>query len=179
MERPGLLAPATDAPGELLVLLYRQMRKLAGPRPDLEDLVQAAAERALRAWPRYEGRAQLSTWSYGVAYRTFLDHERWYRRWRRRFVEDPAEPELADGPDGEAAAVEVARARGLYRALAHLPAPKRAVVMLHDLEGLELREVAAIVGANERTVRSRLRDARHRLLTLLKSDPLFDPEVSP
>jgi RNA polymerase sigma-70 factor (ECF subfamily) len=163
-----------------LVLLYRQMRKLAGPRPDLEDLVQAAAERALRAWPRYEGRARLSTWSYGVAYRTFLDHERWYRRWRRRFssVEEPAERELADGPDGEAAAIEVARARSLHRALGLLPAPKRAVVVLHDLEGLDLAEVAAIVGANERTVRSRLRDARHRLLTLLKSDPLFDPEVS-
>ena len=55
--------PARD----LLRLLYRQMRVLAGPRPDLDDLVQCAAERMIRALPRFEGRSMLSTFAYGVA----------------------------------------------------------------------------------------------------------------
>ncbi|MCE7889841.1 MAG: sigma-70 family RNA polymerase sigma factor [Sorangiineae bacterium PRO1] len=50
-----------EIPGNLLQLLYRQMRGLAGPRPDLDDLVQAAAERALKSWSRFEGRSALST----------------------------------------------------------------------------------------------------------------------
>jgi DNA-directed RNA polymerase specialized sigma24 family protein len=79
---------------ELLKMLYRQMRVLAGPRPDLDDLVQCAAERVLRALPRFEGRSALSTFVYGVAYRTLLGHDRWYRRWSRRFS-------LADDQVGE------------------------------------------------------------------------------
>ena len=62
------------------------MRSLAGPRQDLDDLVQQAAERALRALDRFEGRCALSTFTYGIVYRTMLDHDRWYRRFRRRFA---------------------------------------------------------------------------------------------
>ncbi len=187
MEPAGLL-PASErvragsgaATDEILALLYRQMRALAGPRQELDDLVQAAAERALRALPRFEGRSALSTWTYGVAYRTLLDHDRWYRRWRRRFqlVDGGALPERATHADGERLSIEVNRARQLHVALAALPAAKRAVVTLHDLEGLTLSEVALVVGANERTVRSRLRDARHKLAKLLLADPAFDPEAS-
>jgi DNA-directed RNA polymerase specialized sigma24 family protein len=50
-------------------------------------------------------------------------------------------------------------------------------LILHDLEGLDVAAVAAISGANELTVRSRLRDAHKKLAQLLRQDPLFDPEV--
>jgi RNA polymerase sigma-70 factor, ECF subfamily len=165
----------TDAvPADLLRLLYRQLRALAGARPNLDDLVQAAAERAIRSWPRFEGRSAVSTWTYGIAYRTLLDHERWYHRWRRRFRHTAdADPEPAADWDGEEGLVEVLRARRLRALLERLPAAKRAVLTLHDLEGLELKEVAVIVGTNERTVRSRLRDGRRKLAELLKEDPLF------
>jgi RNA polymerase sigma-70 factor, ECF subfamily len=171
-------AHAPEAPPELLRLLYRQIRSLAGPRPDLDDLVQAAAERALKALPRFEGRSALSTWTYGIAYRTLLDHDRWFRRWRKRFsfAEDMRVPEPETERDSETAALELARARRLHEALEHLPPAKRAVLVLHDLEGVEMREIATIVTANERTVRSRLRDGRKKLLEILRADPLFDSE---
>jgi RNA polymerase sigma factor (sigma-70 family) len=166
---------------ELWALLYRQMRKLVGSRAELDDLVQAAAERALRTWPRFEGRSELSTWTYAIVYRTLIDHDRWYRRWRRRFTdfEHAGETEGRTEQDGETLAIQARRAESLYRALSQLPPPKRAVVVLHDLEGLELGEVAAIVGANQRTIRSRLGDGRRKLLSLLRLDPLFDPEGCP
>lgn len=179
-------APATKGATErdarvvaLLELLYRQMRALAGPRQDLDDLVQSAAERALRALPSFEGRSAFSTWTYGVAYRTLLDHERWFRRWRRRFAafEDARSSDLIGPADTERLTLELERARRLHALLARLPAPKRAVIVLHDLQGLALDQVAAIVGANPRTVRSRLRDARHKLAAWLCHDPVFDAEV--
>ena len=180
LSRP--VARAGEAiPDGLLELLYEQLRRLAGPRADLDDLVQAAAERALKSLPSFAGRSAFSTWTYGVAYRTLLDHQRWYRRWRRRFV-FPAEPGLPERPwtfDGEAAAIEIARARRLHQALDKLPVAKRTVIVLHELEGASLREVAEIVGANERTVRSRLHDGKRKLLALLSEDPLFDPEATP
>jgi RNA polymerase sigma-70 factor (ECF subfamily) len=191
---PGLLSPAVEpelrllsaaerqnlvAPADLLRLLYRQVRALAGPRRDLDDLVQNAAERALRSLHRFEGRSQLSTWTYGVAYRTLLDHDRWYRRYRRRFAytDEHSSPEPASVHDSESALMELARARKLHAALARLPATKRAVVVMHDLEGIDVRDIATVVGANERTVRSRLRDGRKKLLSMLAGDPLFDAEV--
>ena len=85
---PGLPLEETlarDGSDELLGLLYRQMRSLAGPRQDLDDLVQAAAERAIKALPRFERRSSLSTFTYGIVYRTLIDHQRWYRRFHRRF----------------------------------------------------------------------------------------------
>jgi RNA polymerase sigma-70 factor (ECF subfamily) len=172
----------SNAAADLLSLLYRQVRSLAGPRPDLDDLVQSAAERALKTLDRFEGRSQLSTWTYAIAYRTILDHDRWRFRWARRFQlpDDAEDPDLAAAEgDVERAAFEATRAASLHRALARIAPAKRAVVVLHDLEGLELKEVAAIVGVNERTVRSRLHDARKKLVTLLAADPTFDREACP
>jgi len=168
-----------ELPTELLSLLYRQVRKLAGPRHDLDDLVQEAAERVLRSWHRFEGRSQLSTWTYGIAYRTVIDNDRWYGRWRKRFTfgaEDDPEPP-AERWDGEASVQQLERARRLHAALAELPPAKRAVVVLAELEGMEMKEVAEIVGTNDRTVRSRLRDARKKLVELLADDPLFGEEA--
>ncbi len=164
---------------ELLALLYRQMRSLTGPAQELDDLVQAAAERALKALPTFEGRCALSTFTYGIVYRTLIDHQRWYRRFQRRFAvtarEDVEEPSFPRNSDTDLRELE--RARRLYLALAKLPNDKRATLVLHDLEGLDVAEVATISNANERTVRSRLRDGRKRLAELLRSDPLFDPEA--
>lgn len=170
--------PSSDT-DELLALLYRQMRSLTGPAQELDDLVQAAAERALKALPTFEGRCALSTFTYGIVYRTLIDHQRWYRRFQRRFAitarEDVEEPSFPRNSDTDLRELE--RARRLYLALAELPSDKRATLVLHDLEGLDIAEIATISNANERTVRSRLRDGRKRLAALLRCDPLFDPEA--
>ncbi len=169
----------SESPDELLALLYRQMRALAGPRQDLDDLVQAAAERAVKALDRFEGRASLSTFTYGIVYRTLIDHQRWFRRFQRRFTLDPRD-EVEDPTfprSSETDLRELERARRLYCALDELPNEKRAALILHDLEGLDVADVAAISGANELTVRSRLRDAHKKLAEILRNDPLFDPEV--
>ena len=170
---------ARESPDDLLALLYRQMRALAGPRQDLDDLVQAAAERAIKALERFEGRSSLSTFTYGIVYRTLIDHQRWFRRFQRRFTFDPREaPDDPTFPrSSETDLRELERARRLYVALDELPKEKRATLILHDLEGLDVSEVATISGTNELTVRSRLRDAHKKLADILRKDPLFDPEV--
>jgi RNA polymerase sigma factor (sigma-70 family) len=163
------------------MLLYRQARSLAGPRPDLDDIVQAAAERLLRALDKFEGRSEFSTFSYGVVWRTLLDHDRWVSRWRRRFgfSRDETTPEPTTSGDSESELVAARRARRLEVALAELPREKRAVLVLHDVEGYSASEVANIVGAKEGTVRSRLRDARSFVSERLRNDPLFDDAREP
>lgn len=176
------LAEQREALGDLLPLLYRQVRSLAGPRVDLDDLVQLAAERALRALPNFEGRCALSTWTYTIAFRVVQDQERWFGRWRRRFAFEDEQPgvfETSQDPrEIDALVAQKARARRLHLALAELPPKKRAVIVLHDLEELPLKEVAEIVGCNMNTLKSRLRDARRKLAEALSADPLFASEAN-
>ncbi|MCA9632359.1 MAG: RNA polymerase sigma factor [Myxococcales bacterium] len=178
--RPVATAVGEVALNDLLPMLYKQVRSLAGPRNNLDDLVQAAAERALKALPSFEGRSAFSTWTYSIAYRTVQDHDRWYRRWTRRFAyddpEDGLEPECPrEGT--ETRVLQARRAKRLYHHLEALPANKRAVIVLHDLEELSVREISQITDTGEATVRSRLRDGRKKLAELLAADPLFNPHT--
>ena len=165
---------------EVFDLVCRQIRKLAGRRHDVDELTQAAAEQVLRSLPTFEGRARLSTWTFRICYLTVRKHDRWYRRWLRRFslTDDGRLPDVAaeaPGADDRLARDEqVARIRG---ALAQISARQRAVVVLHDLEGLDLDAVAAVVGAGVPAVRSRLRDGRKALARILALDPYFGVEA--
>jgi RNA polymerase sigma-70 factor (ECF subfamily) len=160
---------------QVFALIYGQMCSLAGRCPDLDDLVQIAAERVFRSLSSFAGRSELSTWTYRICYRTLLNERRWHRRWLRRFtlgageLEDAPEPNA--GPDLGLEQRE--RASRLHAALGRVSARRRVVVILHDLEGLELETIAGIVEAKLNTVRSRLRDGRKLLLQELRNDPYF------
>jgi RNA polymerase sigma-70 factor (ECF subfamily) len=175
------LAAPTVTPEEVFALVYKQVRRLAGHR-DVDELAQIAAEQALRSLPRFEGRCALSTWTFRICYLTIRKHDRWYRRWLRRFTltEDgqiPEEGGLESRTSTDEALVGDERARRLRAALEQLSPKRRAVVVLHDLEGFSIEEVAEIVEAMPRAVRSRLRDGRRALAEVLTRDPYFGVEA--
>lgn len=154
---------------ELFEALYRRMAVLAGrAAPDLDDLVQQAAEQVIKSRGNFEGRSELSTWIYGVCYRVLLKQRRWYRRWSVRFrLEQEGDPTPSDDTLPSVMLERRERAQRLQSALDRLSESHRSVVVLHDIEDLSISEIAAIVGSNELTVRSRLRDGRKRLRALL------------
>jgi RNA polymerase sigma-70 factor, ECF subfamily len=163
---------------EVFPLVYRQMRTLAGGRADFDDLVQMAAEQVLRSVGSFEGRSKLSTWSYRICYLTVLRHERWYRRWLRRFtLSERGDLESEARALEEPSLDELERAARLRKAVARLSPKRRTVVVLHDLEGRSIEEIAGIVAANLLTVRSRLRDGRRDLARILSADPYFGDEA--
>jgi RNA polymerase sigma-70 factor (ECF subfamily) len=153
VSRPEVREAAST--NEVFELVYRQMRSLAGRRPDFDDLVQIAAEQVLRS---------LSS--------------RWYRRWLRRFtLTERGDLEgHAPAPD-EPSLEEVERAARLRQAVDQLSPKRRTVVVLHDLEGQSVDSIARIVAANPLTVRSRLRDGRRDLARILAADPYFGDEA--
>ena len=159
----------------LFEMVYRRMRSLAGVgASDLDDLVQVAAEQVFRKLPGFEGRSELTTWVYAICYRVLLKHRRWYRRWKVRFRhEHDGDPEplatTATSPGQSVERRELVRA--LDVALSRLTEQQRAVVVLHGLEELSMEEVATIVACKEVTARSRLRDARKRLRSILLLEP--------
>lgn len=171
--RPRALPDASER--QLFELVYQRMRALAGASaPDLDDLVQLAAEQVFRNLPTFAGRSELGTWVYGVCYRVLLNQRRWYRRWSSRFasVAEPEAPSSEPLPAEELERHE--RAQRLRRAFVKMSDKYRAVVVLHDLEGFSVQEISTIVAANPLTVRSRLRDGRQQLRQLLERE--FGPE---
>ena len=176
-EKPRRDGASTGRRGEVFALVYRQMQALAGRGQDLDDLVQMAAEQVFRALPRFEDRSALATWTYRICYFTLSKHRRWYRRWFKRFsyASDGYQTDDIDLTRLESSELLEQRERTerLRRALERVSPKRRTVVILHDLEELEVEEIAAIVGANLHTVRSRLRDGRRLLAQALERDPYF------
>lgn len=152
----------------MFAAVYGRMRALAGSgASDLDDMVQIAAEQVFRSLDSFDGRSELTTWIYAICYRVLLRQRRWYRRWQLRFTSDEP-PQVASDDAAPSAELEAReRAGQLHAVLARLSDKYRAVVVLHDLEGLSIKDVAAVVGAGELTVRSRLRDGRKQLRKLL------------
>ena len=162
---------------ELFDVVYACMRALAGSRAsDLDDLVQIAAEETFRKLPTFEGRSSLRTWVYAISYRVLLKHRRWYRRWSARFRLQEEGDLSAPDRDSSLPSRQLElreHASALQTALSRLSEPQRAAVVLHDLEELDMAEVALIVDCNVLTARSRLRDARKRLRKLLEVERKF------
>lgn len=164
---------------ELVVMVRAQVRSLVGPTRDLEDLTQATLEQVVRALPRFEGRCELSTFTYTIASRIVMNHWRSIGRYLRRFVlgiDDVPEPEADAASDPESLA-DRERAARLHHHLDNLPADQRIVVVLSDLEELPASRIAEIVSCPEATVRSRLLRGRASLARRLVRDPMFADDV--
>ena len=161
----------------LFPLIYRQMRSLSARRPGaFDELVQIAAEQALKSFHTFRGRSALDTWTYRICYRVVVRHERHRLRWWHRYGADTP-VELDDRADTTPGAdVELERKERITRlrhALTKLSPKRRAIVVLHDLEERSVASIAKIVDAKEATVRTRLRDGRRQLSKLLAQDPYF------
>lgn len=129
---------------------------------DAEEVAQEVFVRIFRGLPKFRGDSALSTWIYRLSVNASLTYAT--RRGRRRTVGD--EP-LADVPAPELPSRDPRLAAHLERALFQLPAGYRAVLVLHDVEGLSHEECAAIMGCRVGTSKSQLHKARARMRELL------------
>ena len=138
--------------------LYGFALRLTKSPADAEDLVQETYLRAFRFAHRFEPGTHLRAWLFQILRNTFLT---FYRRESRQLA--VLDQEVAGGPD-EAAAADgagtVPTVLDLERALADLPEEFRTVLLLADLEGFGLDEIAEVMGTPVGTVKSRLFRAR-------------------
>lgn len=154
---------------------YSLARWLTGNRADAEDVVQDASLRAYRAIGNFAGgsgsaRAWVLTIVRHSAYA-------WLRKNRPAAVvgvEDLETVETAQARPGdpdvetpETALISKTDGARLEAAIAGLPAPFRETLVLRDVQGLDYREIAEVIGVPMGTVMSRLARARRRLIATL------------
>jgi len=147
--------------------LYSLACRMVGNPSDAEDLLQEIFLSAHRKLDSFRGEAALGTWLYRLATNQILDYLR-SRGARAGQVTDGMEDAtlLADASAHRLAAAAIDRI-DLDRAVAQLPEGCRAAFVLHDVEGLEHREVADVLGIAEGTSKSQVHKARLRLRALL------------
>jgi RNA polymerase sigma-70 factor, ECF subfamily len=169
-------APSPDIEtllNEHFAFIWRVFRRMGLCRADADDATQQvfviASTKLHRMTPSRE-RAYL----YGIALRVQSHVRRAQRRRREVPVEEADELAApAVGPDTQAGLAEAWRL--LDELLAQLPEKLGRVLVLAEIEGLEVPEIASFEGIPVGTAASRLRLARERFRTLLAKQPSKNP----
>jgi RNA polymerase sigma-70 factor (ECF subfamily) len=136
--------------------VWRTLGRFGVPHADLGDGVHEVFLVLYRRWNGLERKDALRPWLFGVARRVAAA-----LRTKQREAPSDAEPVAAADP-------LAAQRDLLWRALATLDEDRRAVVILHDLEGRTGAEIAALLDVPVNTVHSRLRLARADLVAAVR-----------
>ncbi len=151
--------------------LYSVALRMVSNPADADDLLQEIFLSAHRKLESFRGESSLGTWLYRLAVNLCLDYLR-SRSGRAIQVTDPLDDE-SGFPDagGRGLAEQTVTRMDLERALAQLPVGCRTAFVLHDVEGLEHREVGEIMGIAEGTSKSQVHKARLRLRSCCCAGP--------
>ena len=147
--------------------LFSVACRMLGNPADAEDLLQEIFLSAHRKLDGFRGESALGTWLYRLATNHCLDYLR-SRTARTNQLTDALDDERGQFEPGRGGLAERSITKmDLERALAQLPEGCRAAFVLHDVQGLEHREVAEALGIAEGTSKSQVHKARLRLRGLL------------
>jgi RNA polymerase sigma-70 factor (ECF subfamily) len=162
------LAEPGPSPSESLAIqrdaLYRYVLTVVREPTVAEDLTQETLLRAHRRVSTLQDSSRLMPWLYRIATNVCLDRFR-SAVYRHRpasvdaDVESPADP----APRLDKLLEQKEMSACVQDYLAELPDSYRAVILLHDAEGLTNPEIASMLGISLPTVKIRLHRARAKL----------------
>jgi RNA polymerase sigma-70 factor (ECF subfamily) len=141
--------------------VYRWLVHLTRDVHQAEDLTQETFATAWQKIATFEGRASLTTWLHRIAYTKFIDAQRAERR--ALGLLDRRTSSTTPLPDPLDAAMAGDESERLYRVLQELEPPERTVLVLHYLQGLSYREMAAVLDEPAGTVKWRTSVALEQL----------------
>ena len=140
--------------------IWRALRHLGVAEAEIADVSQEVFITVHKKLADFEGRSSLRTWLYGICLRVSSDHRR--RAYVRR--ESPAAEPWGAGCPPEDPGPDLEDRATLRALLGVLDPEKRAVLVLYEVEGFTMKEVAEIIECPLQTAYSRLHAARERLL---------------
>jgi RNA polymerase sigma-70 factor, ECF subfamily len=178
-----LLQRHVDGDSEAFGLLFARHRdrlwavalRTLADREQAADALQEAMIAAFRRAGSYRGDAAVTTWLHRIVVNACLDLVRRQRVRAADPLPDHVEEagELA-GPEQPDVAERLAERTAVLAALRTLPEEQRQALVLVDMEGYSVAEVASLLGCAQGTVKSRCARGRARLVPLLA--PLRNPD---
>jgi len=144
--------------------IHRTLLRLGADLSDVEDLVQDVFMALRGAWQRCDKSRPLRPYLFGIAFRIVAAHR------RKRNREVPLG--LVDVPDAQVdfdASVRTMQARRLIlAALDRVPLPRRAVLIMYELDDIPVAEIASALKIPLFTIYGRLRKGRRELAAAVR-----------
>jgi RNA polymerase sigma-70 factor (ECF subfamily) len=156
--------------------IYALVYNMTSNREDAEDLVQEVFVKAYASLKHFKGDSSFYTWIYRIAVNRTINFVKQRRRRTGMSLDnmdegverDPAYVELVarESPFRDATLSELQQK--LNDGLQKLSEKHRAVVVMHDIQGVPHDEIARMLNTSQGTVRSRLFYARQQLQNELR-----------
>lgn len=139
---------------------------------DAEDITQQVFVKAYFGLPKFNFQSSVATWFYKIAVHECYDHLRRLKVRRTTLLADFSEEELSYVESLNANSASIERqvlARELAaKLLARLSPEDRILLVLKEVEGHSIQEVAAIMNMNQNTAKVRIFRARRDLLRAIQ-----------
>ena len=152
--------------------IRRLCERMTGDAHKAQDLAQDVFARIFVRRMEFQPDGKFSTFLWRVALNLCYDELRRRQRRPEFSLDELDEDDAGALPDGEpspaARLEERERGEAVRATLQRLPEHYRAVVVLRHYENLKFREIAAVLGIPEGTVKSRMAEALDQLAVLLK-----------
>ena len=157
--------------------VYAITQRMTGNAEDAADMTQETFIKAYNSLSSFRGDSKFSVWLYRIANNVCLDFLR--SKNRRPTVslstedDDGEETQLdiADESQSPELLLESSLTRdAVRRGLDSLPPDYKQILLLREIQGLSYEEIAAALGIESGTVKSRIFRARKRLCTFLIED---------
>jgi RNA polymerase sigma-70 factor (ECF subfamily) len=141
--------------------LFGTLRRLGAHPGDVDDLLQDVFLILYRNWATLDTSRPLRPWLFGVAFRVVRSQRRRRTRERCEAFLDPQD----NGPDPEGRLQDQESLVLLSAALDRVPIARRSVIIMHDLEGVEVVDIARQLSITKFGVYARLYKGRRELAT--------------
>jgi RNA polymerase sigma-70 factor (ECF subfamily) len=143
--------------------LWAVALRTLGDREEAADAVQDALISAYRSADRFRGDAAVTTWLHRIVVNACLDRAR--RKQSRPTVPLPEHESISSTVDSSGPDRDTTLA--VQAALAQLPPEQRVPLVLLDMQGYSVAEIAQLLGVAEGTVKSRCARGRAKLAVIL------------
>lgn len=161
--------------------VYSAAFHMTGQHGDADDVAQEAFVRAWRALPRFDGRADFTTWLHRITINAALNHLRARKRAPTLpSLQQPDDPTERDLPvfgstDPRDTSLSKETITAVVKALGELSPTLRITVILATIEEMPYKQIAQALEVPEGTVAWRVNQARRLLRQKLAA---FLPEVA-
>ena len=155
--------------------VYTIAYRVTHSKEDAEEVTQDVFMGVYRNIGKFQSRSTFKTWVYRITMNIAINLiNRRKRKTGRTITYDDAISAGENISAGEEMLYKEDDKKVIESMLRVLPPEQKACIVLKVMEGLKYKEIAEILKININTVRSRLKRARERLLTLRKREASGD-----
>jgi len=147
--------------------VYSICLRMTADASEAEDLTQEVFLHLFRTIGSFRGESAFTTWLHRLTVNLVLMHFRRQKRRRETISENGELPFYAEGDSLNPMGMRVVDGILLSEVMAKLPNGYRQALVLHDIEGREHSEIAAMRGRSVGTSKSQLHKARTMLRQLI------------